>query len=139
MNKFLVVKVGEDIDITQNGMLSISKILKVENLEYDIVNTPTISSASIAATIAIDHHDYAGVIVVGLVNDNEVQKIQLSYKNMNEIGMHYTMPIGFGVEILSNTKGNVFVNAANECIALYKLKQQYVALQDRETGNYNEH
>jgi 6,7-dimethyl-8-ribityllumazine synthase len=142
MSKVLISISNFYEDISKTLLKAAVKELEKNKIPYDEIIVPGAFELAGSVNIALESHEYSGVIALGCVIRGETSHFDVIVSEcaraMQDIAIYYSIPMGFGVITVDNKKqANVRAekygeNAALACIQMMKIKEQYIIYNDRE-------
>jgi 6,7-dimethyl-8-ribityllumazine synthase len=138
MDKVLIIESNRYGDVSNKLLKAATDKLQVIGIEYDHVVVRRASEIAMAASIAMDTLEYQGVIALGCLLRGETDQYEYvcaeTIRNINEVGMDYSLPIGLGI-LTVNDKQQALVRAerygkeaADACIGLLEIKKRFNTL-----------
>jgi 6,7-dimethyl-8-ribityllumazine synthase len=138
MDKVLIIESNRYGNVSNKLLKAATDILEGMGMEYDHVVVRRASEIAMAASIAIDTLEYQGVIALGCIVQGETDQYQHvcaeTIRNINEVGMDYSLPIGLGILTVNDEKQALAraerygKEAANACIGLLEIKKRFNTL-----------
>ena len=122
-------------------------VLRKNNINYEYVIVPGISQLASSLNMGLENNAYNGVIALGCsINERTLyhdMAITECARAIQDLSIYYSIPLGFGLLIVNNIqqaldKAEEYAkNAANTCIQMMKVKEQFISNNDRKTPRFN--
>ncbi|MBA8667016.1 6,7-dimethyl-8-ribityllumazine synthase [Holosporaceae bacterium 'Namur'] len=146
MNKVLIVEATLHPDTADALSGAVRFVLEQNGIEYERVQVSGIFEIPAAVSIALDAFDYDGAIVVGSLIGQESITLNTIYqecaRGVNDISIHFSLPIGFGIFMVENEAqaleqaSAIGKQAAACCLELIKIKNLYQSFHNDSGSGY---
>lgn len=146
MNKVLIVGSVLNNDISDILSASARAVLEQNGIDYEQIKVEGIFEIPAAVSIALDSFDYDGVIVLGsqISQKNMMENVFFKEcaRGMNDISIHFSIPVGFGVFIADDHDSAIKIahslgkKSASVCMELMKIKSLYQTFYNDSSSGY---
>ncbi len=147
MNKVLIVESTLYPNIADALSNAARSVLERNGIDYETIKVSSnIFEIPAAVSIALDAFDYDGAIVLGsIIGKNDITKniiFQECARGVNDIAIHFSLPIGFGVFLAENEGlaielgSSIGAEAAKSCLELIKIKNLYQTFHNDSGSGY---
>ena len=147
MNKILISISDFYKDISKILLDSAVFILKKNNIAYEQVIVPGAFELASSINMGLETYEYNGVIALGCVIKSKTLHYDMIVtecaRAIQDIAIYYSVPLGFGLLIVDNKKQALNraeeygKNAANACIQMTKVKEQFMICNDKRASRFN--
>ncbi|RZI47775.1 hypothetical protein EDM53_00060 [Rickettsiales endosymbiont of Peranema trichophorum] len=153
-DKVLIIVANSSLEVESMFTSGAVSTLDKYGIDYDSVTAPQIVGVPSVLGIVLDSFEYDGVIILGAImrqSDDGTGPVNDMYnleylecvRGVNDLAMHFTLPVGFGiVNITPCSDGllrkimEVAAKATESCIELIKIKQLHQAYNATDSGQY---
>lgn len=147
MTKILIVESNLYKNISDLAFTSVQKTLKLHNIDFDKISVSGIFEIPSIISMGLEAYDYDGAIALGCIVKEQFLNYDTMLKEcvrgLNDIAIHYALPLGFGICSVDNIENANFVisdyanNATLSCIELIKIKHQLNFIGSEQYSKYN--
>ncbi len=134
-------------NISEISLSAAKEMLGSLGIVFDHISVPGAFDIANAMNIALENVSYDGVVVLGTIIRGETSHFEVvcveSARSINEVAIHYSMPLGFGI-ITANSLDQAEVRAAEyakravmACIQLMGIKSEFASSESNETESHN--
>lgn len=134
-------------NISEIGLSAAKDMLMSLGITFDHISVPGSFDIANAMNIALENVSYDGVIVLGCILRGETFHFELvaneSARSINEVAIHYSMPLGFGIITADNMlqaenrAAEYAKRAVMACIQLMGIKSEFTSVELGENGAHN--
>ncbi|WHA05279.1 6,7-dimethyl-8-ribityllumazine synthase [Candidatus Bandiella numerosa] len=147
MTKILISISDYYKDISKLLLDSAVSTLEKNSMNYEQIIVPGAFELASSINMGLETFEYNGVIALGCVIRGETSHYDIITREcaraIQDISIYYSIPLGFGVltvdnidQALSRAK-KYGENAANACIQMIKVKDQFMIYNDKRYSKFN--
>ncbi len=147
MSKVLIALSNYHQEISDILLSSVLNELSSMGIEYHRINVVGAFELASSINIGLESSDYDGVIALGCIVKGDTINYELISREvtraLQDISIYYSMPLGFGVLTVNDTK-QAFARAvkygqqaALACIQMMKIKEHFTAYNEKEFSRFN--
>ncbi len=147
MTKILISISNFYQDVSTILLDSSKKVLKKNNLDYEQVIVPGAFELPSSINMGLETFEYSGIVALGCVIKGETSHYDIvtheCARAIQDISIYYSIPLGFGVLTVDNKQqaldraAKYAANAANACIQMIKVKEQFMIYNDKRNSRFN--
>lgn len=138
----LVIESNFYRNISEISLSATKEMLRSLGITFDHISVPGSFDIANAMNIALENVNYDGVVVLGCVIRGETFHFELvsheSARSINEVAIHYSMPLGFGIITVDNMQqaearaADYAKRAVMACIQLMGIKSEFTSVESGE-------
>ena len=134
-------------DVSKILLKSATSVLKENNMNYEQIIVPGAFELASSINMGLETFEYNGVIALGCVIKGETSHYDIITREcaraVQDISIYYSIPMGFGLLTVNNLEQALNraekygENAANACIQMIKVKEQFMMYNDKRYSKFN--
>lgn len=135
MNRIVTIEATSSGDVSDIIFSQVKMLIEPKGWEMDRISVSQPQAISAAASIVLESCDYDGIICIGAFHHDDRYETKALYqeflRSMNEISVHFAIPVGIAVLYLEKDDdvqsviNNSALRATESCDELMKLKNLY--------------
>lgn len=147
MTKILISISNFYKDVSKILLDSATSILNDNNMNYEQIIVPGAFELASSINMGLETFEYNGVIALGCIIKGETSHYNIITREcaraIQDISIYYSIPLGFGLLTVDNldqalSRSEKYgKNAANACIQMIKVKEQFMMYNDKRYSKFN--
>ncbi|MFK7761102.1 MAG: 6,7-dimethyl-8-ribityllumazine synthase [Candidatus Midichloriaceae bacterium] len=134
-------------DVSKILLKSATSVLKENNMNYEQIIVPGAFELASSINMGLETFEYNGVIALGCVVKGKTSHYDIITREcaraVQDISIYYSIPMGFGLLTVNNLEQALNraekygKNAANACVQMIKVKEQFMMYNDKRYSKFN--
>ena len=122
-------------------------VLKENSISYEQVVVPGVFELASSINMGLETYEYNGVIVLGCIVKNKSFQMKIAIEGrlraIRDSCIYYSAPLGVGLLVVDsknkalNLAEKYAKNAANFCLQMMKIKEQFITYNDKIPSTFN--